>query len=176
MNDETLDLLLREWGALSKYEQERGEASNDFHVLERARAFAPGTRERAARQLVGRDGGERRTLMARELRACGVRRVPMDYVDPVPCGSRSGGGGAGLPSRDDTPKHLRPVIAAAAELYRMDMRRGLVLRQEYCGYGPQAMKAERVSLAMEDKRSMGLRKYREALAHARGWMAARLGA
>ena len=53
--------------------------------------------------------------------------------------------------------------------------RGLVLRQEYCGYGPQSMKADRVSLALGDGRPMGLRVYREALAHAKGWMAGRLG-
>ena len=173
MNEGELDQLLMEWGALSKYTEARRDGASDFHVLQRARDFAPGTRERAAKRIVGRDGYDRRRMMARELDVCGVHVVPMDFVDPVPCHSRGGGGGiSSSRARDSTPAHLRPVAAAALELYRVDTMRGLVLRQEYCGYGPQAEKAERVSVAIGSR--IGLRIYREALAHARGWMLARL--
>lgn len=175
MTEQELEQLLAEWGALSKYQQARTEGATDFHVLQRARDFAPGTRAKAARRLIGRDGYERRAYMARDLKACGVRVVPMDYVDPVKgTESRKGGGMSDLPPRDDTPPHLRRVNAAASELYRIDTLRGLVLRFEYCGYGPQAEKAERVSVALGSR--IGLRVYRESLAHAKGWMHGRLAA
>ena len=111
--------------------------------------------------------------MARDLALCGVRIVPMAYVDPVRAqDSRSHGPRERVV--DSVPTHLRAVNAAALELYRIDTVRGLVLRQEYCGYGSQSMKAERVSLSLDDKRPMGLRVYREALERARGWMMGRL--
>lgn len=174
MNDETLERLLCEWGALSKYEAEKREGASDFHVLQRARDFAPGTRERAAARIAGRDGRSRRTMMAAGLAACGVRIVRQDFVDPV----RGRDDSRTITPRervaDSIPPHLRAVNAAALELYRIDTMRGLVLRQEYCGYGPQSMKADRVSLALGDGRTMGLRVYREALERARGWMLGRL--
>lgn len=174
MTDDELDLLLREWGALSKYEAEKREGASDFHVLQRARDFAPGTRERAAARIAGRDGRARRTMMAASLSACGVRIVRQDFVDPV----RGRDDSRTITPRervaDSIPPHLRAVNAAALELYRIDTVRGLVLRQEYCGYGPQSMKAERVSLALGDGRPMGLRVYRESLERARGWMLGRL--
>ena len=175
MNDQELEQLLTEWGALSKYQQARTEGATDFHILQRARDFAPGTRARAAQRLIGRDGTARRTYMARDLAVCGVRMVPMAYVDPVKgSGSSKGGGISDAPVRDNTPLYLRRVEQAALELYRIDTLRGLVLRQEYCGYGPQAEKAERVSVAVGSR--IGLRVYRESLAHAKGWMHGRLAA
>lgn len=175
MNMQELDNLLREWGGLSKYVEERGEKPTDFHALARALDYAPGTRARAAIRLAGRDGRDRRKLMARELVACGVRLVPQDYVDPVRGKeNRGGGGGNGGRARDTTPPHLKPVQEAALALYRIDTLRGLVLRQEYCGYGCQSEKADKVGLAIGSP--VGLRVYRESLAHAKGWMHARLAA
>ena len=178
MNDQELDTLLREWGEESKYQRARledGGGTNDFHVLQRARDFAPGTRAKAEAKLIGRDGGDRRRYMARELTACGVRAVPMDFVDPIfggASGGSGGGGGASDGPRHNLPAHLRVVEAASLELYRIDTLRGLVLRQEYCGYGRQDDKAEKVGLAVGSP--VGLRIYRESLAMARGWMLAKL--
>lgn len=181
MNMDELDDLLRQWGALSKYTQEKKEGSNDFHALARSLDFAPGTRARAAMRLVGRDGFDRRTLMATAANAglahgmtCGIRIVPASFVDPIPCTESRRAGGVSDRARDDTPEHLRPVALAARELYRIDTLRGLCLRLEYCGYGPQTEKAERVALAIGSP--VGLRVYREALAHAKGWMHGRLAA
>jgi hypothetical protein len=171
MTMDELDELLRQWGALSKYTEQRKEGGGDFHALARALDFAPGTRARAAVRLIGRDGEGRRRLMARELAACGVRLVPMDYVDPVRAKSNRCGFGGGRPT-NCTPEHLRPVQQAALDLYRVDTLRGLCLNFEYCGYGPQADKAERVALSLGSP--VGLRVYRESLAHAKGWMHARL--
>lgn len=177
MNDKQLDDLLREWGEESKYQRARledGGGVSDFHVLQRAREFAPGTRKKAAIKLIGRDGSDRRRFMARELGACGVRLVPMAFVDPAfggACGNNGGGGVSDGP-RNNLPAHLRPVEAASLELYRLDTLRGLVLRQEYCGYGRQDEKAIRVGEVLGAP--VGLRVYRESLAMAKGWMLARL--
>ena len=173
MTEQELEQLLTEWGALSKYREARSEGATDFHILQRAKDFAPGTRERAAQRLIGRDGISRRTYMARDLAACGVKAVPMAYVDPVP-GKTSHHAGPRERIADSIPPHLSRVYYAAQELYRIDTLRGLVLRQEYCGYGPQAEKAERVSVAVGSR--IGLRVYRESLAHAKGWMHGRLAA
>jgi hypothetical protein len=182
VNEAELELLLVEWGMLSKYLQNKPEgATTDFHALQRAREYAPGTRARAAMRLVGRDGFDRRTMMAAaanaglgEGRTCGIHIVPASFVDPVPCSESRRAGGVSGRARDATPPHLRPVEQAAKELYRLDTLRGLVLRQEYCGYGPQTEKAERVSVAIGSR--IGLRVYRESLAHAKGWMQGRLAA
>ena len=171
MTTDDLEQLLEEWGALSKYEESRGEGSTDFHVLQRARDFAPGTRARAAVRLVGRDGAERRRLMAAGLSACGVRIVPMDYVDPV-AGTPTRKAGPRSRAESMIPERLRAIHDAALELYRVDTLGGLVLRQEYCGYGSQHTKAERVSVAMGSP--VGIRIYRESLARAKGWMHARM--
>jgi hypothetical protein len=172
MNMDELEDLLRQWGALSKYTEQRKEGANDFHALARALDYAPGTRARAAVRLVGRDGQDRRRLMARELATCGVRMVPMDYVDPVRASANHGGGGGSARAVNTTPMHLRPVQQAALDLYRIDTLRGLCLNFEYCGYGCQSDKAERVGVALGSP--VGLRLYREGLAHAKGWMHARL--
>jgi hypothetical protein len=181
MTMDELDNLLREWGALSKYQEARTEGATDFHALSRARQFAPGTRARAAARLVGRDGESRRRLMAvaanaglPDGRSCGIRIVPAEYVDPVPCSESRRAGGVSAAARDTTPSHLRPVVVAASELYRIDTLRGLCLRFEYCAYGCQSEKADRVALAIGSP--VGLRIYRESLAHAKGWMHAKLAA
>ena len=171
MTIDELECLLVEWGALSKYEEARDEGATDFHVLQRARDFAPGTRERAAARLVGRDGGDRRRFMAGGLAACGVRIIPMDYVDPI-AGSPTRKAGPRSRAESAIPERLRAVHDSALALYRVDTLGGLVLRMEYCGYGSQTTKAERVSVAMESP--VGLRIYRESLARAKGWMHARM--
>jgi hypothetical protein len=167
MTADELERLLTEWGALAKYEEAKSEAGNDFHVLARAREFAPGTRERAAAQLVGRDGGARRKLMARELGQCGVRVVPKSYVDPVP-GKTTHKAGPRERIEDSIPPRLKAVHAAALALYRADELAGLALRQEYCAYGSHGTKAYRVSEAVG--RKIGIRVYREALARGIGWV------
>lgn len=171
MTAEELERLLTEWGALAKYEEAKQEGASDFHVLQRARDFAPGTREKAAAKLVDRDGGERRRYMARELGKCGVRAVPKAYVDPVP-GKTTHKPGPRERIADSIPPRLKAVHSAALELYRVDQVAGLALRQEYCAYGSQGRKAAIVSEAVGKK--LGIRVYREALQRGIGWVHARL--
>lgn len=166
-----LDDVLRQWGALSKYTEERKE-SGDEHVLHRNKDFAPGTRAKAAARLVGRDGYERRKHMARDLGVCGVRIVGASYVDPVPATQRNGGSGLGGAERRHIPTHLLPVDKAARALHRVDTLAGLCLRYEYCGYGSQSEKAAYVGSVMGS--NVGLRLYREALSRGRGWMLSEL--
>jgi hypothetical protein len=171
MTLEELDRLLVEWGALSKYEESKREGATDFHALQRARDYAPGTKEKAMARLVDRDGRDRRRLLARDLAGCGVRIVPKDYVDPVPGKTTH----KATPSErvgDSIPPRLRAVHDSALELYRVDKIAGLVLRQEYCAYGSQGAKTYRVGEAMGKK--IGLRIYRESLARAKGWMLGRM--
>jgi len=171
MTPKELELRLIEWGALAKYEESKREGATDFHVLQRARDFAPGTREKAAAQLVGRDGGERRRHMARDLGDCGVRIVPQAYVDPV-AGKATHKATPSERAGDSIPPRLKAVHDAALALYRADTLAGLALRQEYCAYGSQGTKAYRVSEAIGKK--VGIRVYREALARGLGWVHARI--
>lgn len=173
MTDDELERVLGEWGALSKYQQEKDSGGGgDVHVLHRNRDFAPGTRARAVLRLAGRDGTSRRAYMARDLLECGVRMVPAAFVDPIPSPSTGRGGGGGGSSPQSVPAELRRVEAAALELYRNDKLCGLCLRHEYCGYGRQSDKADAVAHALGAQ--IGLRVYRESLARAKGWMHARL--
>lgn len=55
------------------------------HPLSRARQFAPGTRENAAKLLRGRDGQSRRQAMATAAGVRGMSAVPVWACDPVPC-------------------------------------------------------------------------------------------
>lgn len=169
MTPKQLDTLLVEWGAQSKYDEAKREGATESHVLQRGRAYAPGTREKAAKQLVGRDGFSRRRLMARDLGACGIDAVPKSYVSPV-AGKQTRKAGPMERVSDSIPPRLKAVHLAALELYRVDKLAGLALRQEYCAYGSQSTKAFRLSEATGEK--VGVRVYREALARALGWMLA----
>jgi len=171
VNIEDVEKLLSEWGALSKYTAQRKEGTTDAHILERGRAFAPGTRQRAAARLVGRDGFDRRRIMAAGLASCGINIVGTNFVDPIPC-NESRHVGPHQSVADSVPPHLRRINAIASDLYRADTLCGLCLRQEYCGYGTQADKAARVGVALG--MAIGVRIYREALARAKGWVMGRL--
>lgn len=135
----------------------RQEARPD-HALARALEFAPGTRKRAAMKLVGRDGSSRRRLMARELEACGVRLVPMAYVDPVPGTTTRKFGGLGRYA-EPMPAPVAAIDRAVRALYRRDPELSAVLRAEYCGWGPREERAGRLGISV--------RLYRDRLTLAR---------
>jgi hypothetical protein len=89
--------LIRELQRWAAYQAQRHRpfprASNDDvedsgpgdHPLSRARQFAPGTRENAAKLLRGRDGTSRRQAMAAAAGVRGMNAVPVWACDPVPC-------------------------------------------------------------------------------------------
>src|SRR5688572_25669320 len=141
-----IEELLRAWGDWLVCRTE-GPRSSKAHSLDRARAFAPITRERFLRSVVGRDGLSRRSFMAEQMQAGdrhpALRVIPMWAVDPVPCtGSRGG------PARNDggsLPDHLRPIDAAVRALAPLDPLAALCLRVEYTGTGAQADRADQAA-------------------------------
>src|SRR5690606_13368443 len=100
-HEEVIARALKAWGTatVNRYVAPRSDLSK--HVLAQARELAPGTAERAARQLVGRGGGERRAFMAAHYQVRGMRVVPPWAVDPVPC------------SNDEDRPHAHPTAAIA---------------------------------------------------------------
>lgn len=152
-----LEELLRAWGdALVCREEGIARTSGGrSHALDRARAFAPVTRERFLASVVGRDGYSRRAFMAAQMQAGdrhpAMRTVPVWAVDPVPChASRSG------PRHDHTaglPDHLRPLNDAIRALHRFDPLAAQALRQQYAGRGCQDDMAARLGVTKRTFRS-----------------------
>lgn len=151
---------LQRWASAKSWRQERAEAGP--HALSRAREFAPMTRAKAQKRLMGRDGLSRRLLMGeaagrvmRNPRGEIVRvlPVPLWSCDPVPTGQKfHGGGGSDAPITpqsaawvDPTPDDLRWIDQALAQLGRVNHMRMLVVREEFMGTGSQRVKARRVA-------------------------------
>ena len=86
-----LDQTLALWGMAYGVRDRSDAPAKSNHQI--ARAMEHGVRSRkdwVQRTLAGRDGSSRRAYMARDLASCGVRRVPMSYVDPVRVSDDSG--------------------------------------------------------------------------------------
>lgn len=81
--DDNLTAQLRAWGFAQANRFALTYADRSTHVLEQARDMAPGTRERALRDLVGRDGSSRRRFMADRSGVEGMGMLPAWAVDPV---------------------------------------------------------------------------------------------
>ena len=100
---EAIREALRAWGiaSVNRWCFSRGDRS--IHVLEQARDLAPGTKENALRDLVGRDGTDRRRLMAAgipwEKRGKRMDIVPTWACDPIRA------------ANDADHPHERPEIA-----------------------------------------------------------------
>lgn len=183
---DALDEKLRAWGTAQagRYVHHDKHDGPGSHPISRAREFAPMSRQKFMKKVLGRDGTSRRRLMADRYndmtpadQVRGVRRlrlVPAHVVDPVPC-KESRHMGSGQSAIDaGIPPDLRLVDRAAMELYRSNTLRGLCLRMEYCGQGPQAQKAEQVARALGQP--VGLRTYRDELRLAREWLRGRIAA
>lgn len=168
-----LDDLLRRWGDA---QIGRHDAANDdrvcrdpgSHPISKAREFAPMTREKFANQIVGRDGRERRTLMAAKSGVRGMRIVPQWACDPV-SGKETRHMGPVASVDRGLPAELRIVDRALMDLYRANTLRGLVMRIEYTGFGRHTDKAEQVAKAMRIP-ELSVRKYRDELRMGREWL------
>jgi len=100
MFEATMTLWGHAYGKRSNEDEPRGQT----HPIAAAMQFGM-TREQYVRSKIkGRDGSSRRTLMARGLAACGVRRVPASYVDPVRATDDSGRFRGLSPDPNDTPE------------------------------------------------------------------------
>ena len=174
MTPEELDVLLRAWGRVFGEQRLRDDDGCDrpqlgygTNPLATAAQFAPGKRATLVRLRVDRGGLARRRLMATGAGGdeVGLRVLPAVYVDHV----------RGRETRSyrneardwPVPPEVQWVQSEWKRLREFDTLRGDILRDEY----------QRRSMTQGDKAAalgVGLRVYREGLAHARGWMLARL--
>jgi hypothetical protein len=185
MDRATLHSRLHAWGRAfgerpaRDWEEEQGkdyDMGTHKHALVRAMEIAPGTRINVARQRSSFDraGFGRRKLMAQAAGVEGMRVVPAAFCDPVAYSETRSAS-----TTRDRPIHpeLLCIERASLDLLAADPLAGLCLRAEYCVRGPQASVLPWVEARLEaagEPERVSLRKYREALAHAKGFVRARL--
>jgi hypothetical protein len=176
MQPEVLRETLRAWGhaTVNRYAFSRGDRA--LHALEHARDLAPGTKENALRQLAGRDGTDRRRLMASAAKIKGFKIVPTWAVDPV----RASNDASPPHDRDEIavdqgiPDHLRWVDQALAQMSRVTPLRALVVRMEFTVSASQSVKARMVREQYGGKLSVW--QYRRELERALHWLDAKIAA
>ena len=177
---EAMREILRAWGLASANRWCFSRGDRSIHVLEQARDMAPGTKENALRDLVGRDGGDRRRLMAAGIPwdKPGNRMdiVPMWACDPIRA------------ANDADHPHERPEIAvdqgipqelmwverAVGQMGRQFPLRALVVRTEYTVSASQAVKANMVQDLYGGR--LTLRQYRLELDRSLDWFVGRMAA
>lgn len=165
--DDPLLIDLRRWGwheanRYNPYPKARDEdPTPDDHPLARARHEAPGTRERAAKLLAGRDGRSRRATVGAAAGVKGMHTVPKWSSDPVRCKQTPGTGWSAAIDRG-IPVEYRWVVEALANLRRTQPTREVVVRTEFTVAASQAAKARIAS--DESGRRVSRWQYRRELA------------
>lgn len=158
---------LRRWGHAhaNRYAFSRGDRS--VHALEQARDLAPGTKERALRDLVGRDGTSRRKLMGER---AGVRIVPAWACDPVRASNDASRPHDNPEIAVDMgiPDDLRWVDRAVAAMARQYPLRSLIVNVEFTVAASQAVKTRMVAEQYGGR--LTVRQYRYELAKAVDWL------
>ncbi|WP_254898844.1 hypothetical protein [Stenotrophomonas sp. NA06056] len=145
-------------------------------MLEKARDMAPGTRERALRDLVGRDGSSRRRFMADRSGVEGMGMLPAWAVDPI----RSTNDASKPPDNPEIavdvgiPEHLRWVERALTSMTRQQPLRTMALHTEFTIAASQAVKARMV--AEKYGGTLSVWQYRRELQRAVDWMGGRIAA
>lgn len=151
-------------------------ADRSVHVLDKVRDHAPLTRERAIQDLVGRDGTDRRRLMAAGGGVKGLRIVPLWAADPIRA------------SNDADHPHDNPEIAvgvgvldelrwidrALASMERQYPMRALILRTELTVSASQEIKARMV--AEKYGGTLSVWQYRRELQRGLDFMGGRMAA
>lgn len=149
-------------------------------VLAKTQDLAPGTKEKAAIELVGRDGTGRLLYMARKLgegpepgAGCGLQILPEWAVDPIRAKNNADAPRTTRPSKADhgIPDEFRWIDRALSQLWRMAPIREMVVRQEFCERGTQRMKARRVELQYGGRFTVAM--YRNELRRALDFLAAK---
>lgn len=163
-----LDEELKLWGyaTVGRYDNRpRREDGPGSHPISRARQFAPGTRARAALKLAGRDGHDRRKLMAQGIPSMG--KIPMWAADAIRCAEtrthRSG--------KDE--EQASELDRALMDLYRVDQLQGLAVRLQYTTQGSALDRAKKASIALG--REITKAQFRDALQRGKAWLSDRLG-
>lgn len=145
MQPDDLRAQLQRWGhaTVNRFALPRSERSS--HVLEKTRDMAPGTRERAERQLIGRDGRERRRFMAARSGVKKLYILPKWAVDPVRASNDARLVELPVIAVDQgIPDELRWLDSAIGQLQRQFPLRAMCLKEEFCGVGSQRVKAKSV--------------------------------
>lgn len=164
---EPIRQVLRAWGIATANRWCYSRGDRTIHVLQQARDIAPGTKERALRDLVGRDGTDRRKLMAASTT---MNIVPTWACDPIRA------------TNDADHPHERAEIAIdqgipdglmwvdrAVRMMERDMPlRGLVVRTEFTVSASQGVKTNMVRDLYGGK--LTLRQYRLELERAIDWL------
>ena len=167
--------VLREWGlaTVNRYCYSRSDRS--VHMLQQAREMAPGTRERAAKELADRDGTSRRRIMASAAGVGGMDIAPMWSCDPIRASNDADHPHERAEIAVDVglPEGLMWVERAVAQLGRQYPLRGLVVRTEYTISASQAVKANMVEDLYAGK--LTLRQYRMELDRSLEWLSGRIG-
>lgn len=174
MQPEQIKQALRDWGhaVQNRYAVSRGERSR--HVLQQVREHAPGTPENAMRDLVGRDGKERRRFMGERSGSekLVIPMLPTWAVDPVRASNDADRphDNAEIPVDMGIPDHLRWVERLVALMEQDKPMMGACVREEYCTIGSQAVKARRVGQKLGYGDRLRLWMYRAEIEKAVAWM------
>ena len=175
-NNDPLTEQLRRWGHAQVNRFALSRADRSVHVLDKVRDHAPLTRERAARELVGRDGAERRRFMATRSGVQGMSMLPMWAVSPIRSANDADHphDNPEIAVDTGTPDELRWIDRAMASMHRQYPLRALILRTEFTVSASQAVKARMV----EEQYGGGLtlRQYRYELGKALDWTRGRAAA
>lgn len=141
--DDYLTAQLRAWGFAQANRFALTYADRSTHVLEKARDMAPGTRERALRDLLGRDGSSRRRFMADRSGVEGMGMLPAWAVDPVRSTNDADKPHDNPEIAVDLgiPDELRWIDRAVAAMHRQSPLRAIILRIEFTSAVSRGIKA-----------------------------------
>ncbi|TGR55688.1 hypothetical protein EN794_004595 [Mesorhizobium sp. M00.F.Ca.ET.151.01.1.1] len=162
-NTDPLTEELRRWGHAQVNRFALSRADRSVHVLDKVRDHAPLTRERAIQDLVGRDGTDRRRLMAAGAGVKGLRIVPLWAADPIRASNDADHPHDNPEIAVDVgvPDELRWIDRALASMERQYPMRALIVRTEFTVSASQAVKARMVAEKYDGK--LTLRQYRYEL-------------
>ncbi|MFT4410204.1 hypothetical protein ACLMOV_11295 [Stenotrophomonas muris] len=146
-NTDPLTEDLRRWGHAQVNRFALSRADRSVHVLDKVRDHAPLTRERAVQDLVGRDGTDRRRLMAAGAGVKGLRVVPLWAADPIRASNDADHPHDNPEIAVDVgvPDELRWIDRALASMERQYPMRALIVRTEFTVSASQAVKARMVA-------------------------------
>jgi len=190
-NEDPTVQALRAWGHAQANRYALSHADRSVHVLDKARDFAPGTKERALRDLVGRDGISRRRFMGERCGVDAMHILPTWAVDPIRSTNDAGKPHDNPEIAVDMgiPDDLRWVESALGALSRQYPLRAAVVRVEFTVSASQAVKARMACDAFvsemakrlgidpppggeSDRPALTVRQYRHELDAALIWMEA----
>ncbi len=138
MSQDDLIQQMQRWGLVKTFVQRDPAEPKPVlreHIIQRTRRFAPLTRKRAAKQLVKRDGGARRRIVAKAAGVKGMGIVPKWSNDPIPCTETRCGRPTELKEVLHMPAELQWIDAAVGKLTERAPILGLVVRAEFTGFG-----------------------------------------